>query len=114
MNSHDLVTPPSWRSGKEWIDVVVTVDRPPPAALAHQNRRQKLHVLEAHAQQQRANLLQWIETHGWADDVLRVGPSTSFNLLFVQCTPAAAQALKTAPGVKDVAMTENRMTLFSK
>lgn len=112
MNSHDLVTPTSWRSGKEWIDVVVTVERPPSAALTDQNRRQKLQVLEEHAQHQRAILLQWIETNGWANDVKRVGPPTGFNLLFIQCTPAAAQALKRAPGVEDVAVTENRITLF--
>jgi hypothetical protein len=91
---------------RRWMECVVTVKRPPAAALDGHDRREKLQILEANARQQRANLVEWIEQHGLAGEVNTIGTPTSFNLFFIQCTPRAAQALKDAPGVLSVTTDE--------
>lgn len=98
--------------GRYWLECVVTVKRPPAAALDGHDRREKLQILEANARQQRANLVEWLEQHDLADEVNTIGTPTSFNLFFVQCTPKAAQALKDAPGVLSVT-TDDKRTLSS-
>jgi hypothetical protein len=86
-----------------WVKVMVTVDRPPAEVLAHHNRREKIQILEANARQQRADLVQWIEEHGFSEDVAVIGAPNSMNLFFIECTPEVAQALAHAPGVIHVA-----------
>ncbi len=87
------------------VNALVTLDRPLSANLAECDRGDKYAILLDNTQQQRSQLLHWIEDHGLADEVLRVGASTTFNLLFVCCTRHAADQLAQAPGVKEVTIT---------
>ncbi len=91
----------------DWIKVVVALDRPSSEALAHCNRSEKLEVLQQNAQRQRRNLVAWIEEHGLAGQVAKVGAPTSLSMLFIQCTPHAAQALVDAPGVTSVSLADD-------
>lgn len=84
------------------VSALVTLDRPAPAQLADCTRSDKYERLLENTQQQRADLLRWIEEHGLAEEVLRIGASTTFNLLFVCCTQHAAAELAQAPGVKEI------------
>ena len=84
------------------VSALVTLDRPAPAQLADCTRGDKYELLLENTQQQRADLVHWIEEHELADEVLRIGASTTFNLLFVCCTQHAAAELVQAPGVKEV------------
>jgi hypothetical protein len=90
----------------DWVQVMVTIDRPKAESLAGCNRKEKFHILLENAQRQRMQLLQWIQEHGLASEVARIGAPTSFNLLFVQCTPHAATELARAPGVVDIAVAQ--------
>jgi len=84
------------------VSALVTLERPAPEQLADCTRGDKYALLLENNQQQRALLLRWIEEHGLADEVLRIGASTTFNLLFICCTQHAAAELAQAPGVKAV------------
>lgn len=87
-----------------WVQVMVTIDRPKPESLAGCDRKEKFAILVENARQHRQQLVQWIQEHDLADEVVRIGAPTSFNLLFIQCTPHAAAQLAQAPGVVDVAV----------
>lgn len=95
---------PHRHDSTDWVQVMLTIDRPTPERLAACDRRQKFDILLENAKQQRSQLLQWIQEHGLTDQVARIGAPTSFNLLFVQCTPHAAAELAHAPGVVDIAL----------
>lgn len=99
MSDYSMQQAPSYHHPNRWVDAVVTMERPPRTALARADRRKKLEILEENARQHRTELVQWIEEHGLATEVATVGDATSFNLLFVKCTPKVARALKEAPGV---------------
>jgi len=91
----------------DWIKVVVTLDRPSSEALAHCNRGEKVKILKKNAQCQRRNLVEWIEKRGLAGEVAKVGTPTTLSMLFIQCTPHAAQELVYAPGVTNIMLTED-------
>ena len=93
----------------DWVQVMLTIDRPAPERLAGCDRKEKFDILLENAQRKRTQLVQWIQEHEWANEVARVGAPTSFNLLFVQCTPYAAAQLAYAPGVVDVALEQENM-----
>lgn len=88
----------------DWVQVMLTIDRPAPERLAGCDRQEKFDILLANAQRKRAQLMQWIQEHNLSREVARIGAPTSFNLLFVQCTPYAAAQLAHAPGVVDIAL----------
>ena len=88
----------------DWVQVMLTIDRPAPERLAGYDRKEKFDILLENAQRKRIQLLQWIQEHDLADEVARIGAPTSFNLLFVQCTIHAAAQLAHAPGVVDIAV----------
>ena len=90
-----------------WVKVMVGIDRPTSEVLAQYDRRQKLKILEENAQQQRQALIHWINEHGLAAEVARIGAPTSLNVLFIQCTPHVAQELACAPGVLNVTLAED-------
>lgn len=92
------------KNAANWVQVMVTIDRPNAESLVGCNRKEKFDILLENAQRQRTQLLQWIQEHDLADEVVRIGAPTSFNLLFVQCTPHAALQLAHAPGVVDIAL----------
>ena len=86
------------------VQVMVTIDRPEPESLVGCNRQEKFDILLKNAQRHRSELVEWIQEQNLDDEVARVGAPTSFNLLFVQCTPHAALQLAHAPGVVDIAV----------
>ena len=88
----------------DWVQIMLTIDRPAPERLAGCDRKEKFDILLENAQRKRTQLVQWIQEQNLADEVARVGAPTSFNLLFVQCTPYAAAQLAHAPGVVAVAL----------
>ncbi|MEZ4737690.1 MAG: hypothetical protein R3E79_62235 [Caldilineaceae bacterium] len=88
----------------DWVQVVVTLDRPTPESLAGCNRKEKFNILLENARRHRTELVQWIQEHDLSSEVARIGAPTSFHLLFVQCTLHAATQLVNAPGVVDVAV----------
>ncbi|BAM00779.1 MULTISPECIES: hypothetical protein [Caldilinea] len=85
-----------------FVNVLLKVKRPAPEELTHHSRKERYQLLRANAEAQREQLQQWIATHNLSDEVRSVSPATGFNMLFVECTPHAAQALLQAPGVIDV------------
>jgi len=88
----------------DWVQVMLTIERPSPASLAGCTRHEKFDILLKNAERQRMQLLAWIQAHGLADEVLHIGPPTSLNLLFVQCTSHAAAELAHVPGIVDVVL----------
>jgi len=90
------------RTATDLVQVMVTIDRPEPESLAGCNRQEKFDILLENAQRHRTELVAWIQEQNLADEVARIGAPTSFNLLFVQCTPHAATQLARAPGVIDI------------
>jgi hypothetical protein len=91
-----------------WVQVMVTIDRPEPESLAGCNRKEKFAILLENARRHRTQLVQWIQEQELADEVARIGAPTSFNLLFIQCTPHAAAQLAHAPGVVNVAVEQEQ------
>lgn len=87
-----------------WVQVMLTIERPSANTLAGCNRQETFDILLKNAQHQRAVLVEWIQAHDLADEVLRIGPPTSLNLLFVQCTAHVAAQLAQVPGVTHVAL----------
>jgi hypothetical protein len=84
------------------VNVLLEVERPSSAELAPYSRGERYRRLRANTEAHRARLQHWIDRHNLSDEVLAMSPATGFNLLFVQCTPHAAQELANAPGVVDV------------
>ena len=66
-----------------------------------------IEFLKKNAQRQRRNLVEWIEEHGLAGQVAKVGTPTSLSLIFIQCTPHAAQELMYAPGVTSIMLADD-------
>jgi len=107
MREHHLAPLDLSQVHADWIKVVVTLDRPSSEALAHCNRGEKVKMLKKNAQCQRHNLVEWIEKHGLAGEVAKIGAPTTLSMLFIQCTPRAAQALGSAPGVTSIMLAED-------
>lgn len=84
------------------VDLLLEVERPSSEELAPYSRGERYRRLRANTEAHRGELEAWIAHHQLSDEVRTVSPATGFNLLFVQCTPHAAQALASAPGVIDV------------
>ena len=99
------------RDSADWVQVMLTIDRPTPERLAGCDRKEKFDILLENAQRKRAQLMQWIQEHNLTGEVARIGAPTSFNLLFVQCTPYAAAQLAHAPGVVDIALDQETVAV---
>ncbi len=94
------LTPPAER--QPMVDVMVEVERPSAEELAAYPRGERYRRLRANTEAQRNKLKGWLERQHLADEVMTLSPATGFNLLFIKCTPHAAQALAQAPGVVEV------------
>lgn len=98
---HWQIDEPSCRPG---VNVFLTLERPPASTLDNYDRAERYRLLMAHAEAQRDAFKQWAEEEGLCEEIMRIGEANSFHLLFIYCTPAAAQRLVGAPGVIDVAV----------
>lgn len=93
---------PSNHHSADLVSVLLEVERPSAAELAPYSRGERYRRLRANTEAHRAELQHWIDRHDLSNEVMTVSPATGFNLLFVQCTPHAAQELVNAPGVVEV------------
>ncbi|HQY90964.1 MAG: hypothetical protein WAU00_10865 [Caldilinea sp.] len=84
------------------VDVMLEVERPSVEELACYPRDERYRRLRANTEAHRNQLEGWIELQHLTSEVMAMSPATGFNLLFVKCTPHAAQELARAPGVVDV------------
>jgi len=109
MNEHASYRYQVSHARSDWVKVMVQLDRPPADALAQCNRVEKLKILKQNAQRQRTDLVYWIEEHGLSPEVAKIGVPTTLNLLFIQCTPHAAEVLVQAPGVTAVMLADERI-----
>ncbi len=89
-----------------WIKVMVEVERPAPATLEGLNRGERYRALKQNASEHKVELEQWLESEGLCEKILHISDATTFNILFVHCTPDAAEAIAHAPGVIEVLPTE--------
>jgi hypothetical protein len=92
-----------YRSG---VNVLLTLEKPCAETTTHLDRGERYRRLMAHAEAQRRQITAWIAEQGLTDEIMRVGEANSFHLLFIYCTPAAAERLAGAPGVIDVALAQ--------
>ncbi|MBW7883620.1 MAG: hypothetical protein H3C34_13470 [Caldilineaceae bacterium] len=86
----------------EWINVVVEIERPSAASLVAYSRSERYKILRQNAETRRAALEAWAAREGLCDKITVLKTATAFNLLFVKCTPDAAEQLPHAPGVVEV------------
>ncbi|HAJ35609.1 MAG TPA: hypothetical protein DCL15_07935 [Chloroflexi bacterium] len=91
----------------QMVNVVLEIERPSTDELAAYPRDERYRRLRANTEAHRRQLTGWIDMQHLADEVALISPATGFNLLFVKCTPNAAQALAHAPGVVDVMYTND-------
>ncbi len=103
-NSH--ASPAENHTSRQWVDLLLEVERPTSEELAPYSRGERYRRLRANTEAHRSALEQWIARRQLSDEVCTVSPATGFNLLFVQCTPHAARELANAPGVVDILSAE--------
>lgn len=98
----------------QMVNVVLEIERPPADELAAYSRDERYRRLRANTEAHRRLLKGWIDTQRLTDEVALLSPATGFNLLFVKCTPHAAQALAHAPGVVEVMYTDDTADLLQR
>lgn len=84
------------------IKVTVVFERPSSEELAHYNRAEKRNILQENTARLRERIISWIKDQGLEGEIAQTGEPTAFNVLFVICTPKAAEQLVNAPGVISV------------
>jgi hypothetical protein len=87
---------------KDWMTVLVSVQRPAPEELNALNRSARHAILCKNAEHWRKELLGWIDAQGLQAEVRWVGIPTVFSLIIVVCRSRAAKLLAEAPGVTNV------------
>ena len=85
-----------------WIKVMVEIERPTSAALEGLDRGERYRTLKQNAREHKVELEHWLEEKGLCEEILHISEATTFNILFVHCTPDAAEAIAHAPGVIEV------------
>jgi len=90
----------------DMVEVAVTLERPASEDLTQYNRAEKYDILRGNTAELRDGLIAWIAEQGWSEEVAQVGEATVFNMLFVVCTPRAAEEMTRAPGVVSVGVSE--------
>lgn len=91
----------------QMVNVVLEIERPPTDELEAYPRDERYRRLRANTEAHRRQLKGWLDTQHLTDEVALMSPATGFNLLFVKCTPHAAQALAHAPGVVEMMYTDD-------
>lgn len=94
------------------INVMLEVERPPTDELEGYPRDERYRRLRANTEAHRRQLQGWIDKQQLTDEVALMSAATGFNLLFVKCTPHAAQALAHAPGVIEMMYTDDTAELL--
>lgn len=92
---------------REMVNVLLEVERPSVDELAPYPRGERYRRLRDNTEAHRTKLESWIERHNLSDEVVTMSTATGFNLLFVKCTPHAAEELARAPGVLEVMLTDD-------
>jgi len=86
------------------VKVLLTLEHPAPEQLTTLDRSARYQTSMARATAQRQAIQEWLESRGLVSEIVRMGAANTFNILFICCTPRAAQQLQHAPGVVDVAV----------
>lgn len=91
----------------EEVTFMVTLERPPANELVDYNVAEKYQLLKDLSEDALRSLRAWIEKQGLADQVVRIGPPTTFSVLFITGSPKLGKELTKAPRVIDVVPTED-------
>ena len=81
---------------------MVTVNRPSSKELAGLDRAEKYKLLKSNSAKRKAEIKVWIKAHELDAEVFKIEEPTTFNMLFITCTPKVAEQLEHADAVVSV------------
>ena len=81
---------------------MVTVNRPSSKELAGLDRAEKYKLLKANSAKRKDEIKAWIKGQGLDAEVFKIEEPTTFNMLFITCTPKVAEQLEHADAVVSV------------
>ncbi len=87
--------------------LVVLFDRSSFLELRSLQREERFQALRSRSIQLKQGLVRWIDQHGLSASVTRISEPTTFNMLFIICTPDLADHLMDAPHVDHVFMNDD-------
>ena len=83
-------------------EFMVEVNRPSSKDLEGFNRAEKYKLLKNNSVKRKDEIKAWIKAKGLAAEVFKIEEPTTFNMLFITCTPKVAEQLKHADAVLSV------------
>ena len=84
------------------LQFMVTVNRPSSKELAGLDRAEKYKLLKANSAKRKDEIKAWIKANGLDAEVFKIEEPTTFNMLFITCTPKVAEQLEHADAVVSV------------
>ncbi len=84
------------------LQFMVTVNRPSSKELAGLDRAEKYKLLKANSVKRKDEIKTWIKSQGLDAEVFKIEEPTTFNMLFITCTPKVAEQLEHADAVVSV------------
>ena len=84
------------------LQFMVTVNRPSSKELAGLDRAEKYKLLKANSAKRKEEIKTWIKANGLDAEVFKIEEPTTFNMLFITCTPKVAEQLENADAVVSV------------
>ena len=83
-------------------EFMVEVNRPSSKDLEGFNRAEKYKLLKDNSVKRKDEIKAWIKAKGLDAEVFKIEEPTTFNMLFITCTPKVAEQLKHADAVVNV------------
>ena len=87
---------------REWLTVLVSVDKPPLDSLNQLNRSERHQLLCRNSQERYEEIIAWIAEQKLQSEFRRIGSPTLFSTITMVCTKLGASMLANAPGVTRV------------
>ena len=84
------------------VEFMVEVNRPSSKELKGFNRAEKYKLLKANSVKRMDEIKAWIKANGLDAEVFKIEEPTTFNMLFITCTPKVAEQLEHADAVVSV------------
>ena len=84
------------------VEFMVEVNRPSSKELKGFNRAEKYKLLKANSVKRKNEIKAWIKANGLDAEVFKIAEPTTFNMLFITCTPKVAEQLEHADAVVSV------------
>ena len=84
------------------LQFMVRVNRPSSKELAGIDRAEKYKLLKANSVKRKDEIKTWIRTKGLDGEVFKIEEPTTFNMLFITCTPKVAKQLEHVDAVVSV------------